>query len=96
MYVPKEIGALVVGGVKTESDIQLSPRFLKYSGPRQRMLQELHLLSRRILTILVMDIANFTTICENISARELLSLMSEYLRAMCSLISASDGTLDKV
>ena len=51
---------------------------------------------RRIVTILFMDIAGFTTICEIVSSERLNQLMLEYFQCMCTIINESDGTLDKV
>ena len=51
---------------------------------------------RKTITILFMDIASFSTLCEKISAEQLVTLTSDYLQAMCEIIVRSGGVLDKV
>ena len=51
---------------------------------------------RKTLTIMFMDIVGYTSLCERIRADQLMMLTSQYLEAMCEIIVASNGVLDKV
>ena len=55
-----------------------------------------NIMVHRILTILFMDIAGFSTLCEKVAAEQLMRLITDYLQAMCHIIVSSAGTLDKV
>jgi class 3 adenylate cyclase len=47
------------------------------------------------LTIMFTDIANFTSIAEDIRKEDLVTLMGEYFRELSQIIIASDGIVDK-
>jgi adenylate cyclase len=49
----------------------------------------------REITLLFTDIRGFTTIAENMQARELMFYLSEYFEAMTNTIMSKGGTLDK-
>jgi adenylate cyclase len=50
---------------------------------------------RRELTIMFTDVADFTTLSENISAEELMLQVSQYFREMGGVITENHGTIDK-
>jgi class 3 adenylate cyclase len=50
---------------------------------------------RRELTVFFSDIANFTTISENLRPQELTGLLSVYLNAVTEIIMEQKGTVDK-
>ena len=50
---------------------------------------------KKELTIFFSDIANFTSISEQLTPEELVTLLNEYLGTMTDIIMASGGTLDK-
>ena len=64
-----------------------------------QLLENPHMLKlggeERILTILFSDIANFTTISENMKSTDLVQLLNEYLTQMTDLIIKEKGTVDK-
>ena len=96
MYVPLEVVKLTIlsdhHDIKGDNSRQLSNVFF----PGVLKFMEIHSISRRKVTLMFMDIANFTTLCENISPEDLIHMMSEYLSSMCSIITSSEGTVDKV
>lgn len=49
----------------------------------------------RYMSVLFSDIADFTSISENMSPRELVQLINEYLSAMTDIILDHDGIIDK-
>ncbi len=49
----------------------------------------------RVMTVLFSDVANFTTISESLSPRELVRLINEYLSEMTDIILKHDGIIDK-
>lgn len=49
----------------------------------------------RIMTVLFSDVANFTTISESLTPRELVMLINEYLSEMTDIILKYDGIIDK-
>lgn len=49
----------------------------------------------RQMTAFFSDIAGFSTISEQLTPQELVSLLNEYLTLMCSIIADYDGTVDK-
>ncbi len=50
---------------------------------------------RREMTAFFSDVAGFSTISEQLTPEELVSLLNEYLTAMCDIISEYEGTVDK-
>ncbi len=50
---------------------------------------------RKELTVLFSDIEGFTTISQNLSPEELVTLLNEYLDIMSGIIFKNDGTVDK-
>ena len=54
------------------------------------------IMTRRNVTILFMDIAGFSTMCEKVPPDALNKLTMEYLQSMCEVIVTSGGVLDKV
>lgn len=50
---------------------------------------------RREMTAYFSDIAGFSTISEKLSPEELVTLLNEYLTAMCDIIAEYEGTVDK-
>ena len=48
-----------------------------------------------VLTILFVDIENFSSLSENIESEELLALISEYFSVCCEAIEIEGGTIDK-
>ena len=53
-------------------------------------------MTRRVVTIMFMDIAGFSTLCELVHIENIMTLTQDYLQAMCEIIVNSGGTLDKV
>lgn len=49
----------------------------------------------RVLTVLFSDVANFTTISEALSPRQLVTLINDYLSAMTDIVLKYDGIIDK-
>jgi len=49
----------------------------------------------RMVTVLFSDIAGFTTLSEKLKPVDLVLLLNEYLTAMCEIILARDGIIDK-
>ena len=49
----------------------------------------------RELTVLFSDVASFTSISENLSPTELVSLLNEYLTAMTEIVVENEGIIDK-
>ncbi|MBF0468163.1 MAG: CHASE2 domain-containing protein [Desulfamplus sp.] len=49
----------------------------------------------RIVTVLFSDIANFTTIAESLSPKELVTLLNEYFTEMADIIMHNGGIIDK-
>ena len=49
----------------------------------------------RFMTVLFTDVANFTSISENLTPRELVNLINEYLSEMTNIILKYDGIIDK-
>ncbi len=49
----------------------------------------------RVLTVLFSDVEGFTTIAENLSPADLVSLLNEYLTEMTDIILAAGGIVDK-
>ena len=49
----------------------------------------------RVMTVLFTDVANFTTISESLSPRDLVMLINEYLSEMTDIILKYDGIIDK-
>ncbi|MBF0233486.1 MAG: CHASE2 domain-containing protein [Desulfamplus sp.] len=49
----------------------------------------------RIVTVLFSDIANFTTIAESLSPKELVTLLNEYFTEMADIIMKNGGIIDK-
>lgn len=49
----------------------------------------------REMTAFFSDVASFSTISEKLTPAELVSLLNEYLTAMCDIINDSGGTIDK-
>ena len=49
----------------------------------------------RVMTVLFSDVANFTTISESLTPRELVMLINEYLSEMTDIILKYDGIIDK-
>jgi adenylate cyclase len=49
----------------------------------------------RLVTVLFSDIAGFTTVSERLTPSDLVALLNEYLTAMCEVILAHDGIIDK-
>lgn len=47
------------------------------------------------LTAFFSDVANFSTLSEQLTASELIQLMNEYLEEMTAIVMEEDGTLDK-
>lgn len=47
------------------------------------------------LSILFMDLKNFTSFSENLSPKQLVSIMNTYLNEMTEIIMSNNGTLDK-
>ena len=102
-FAPREVVQILVAGLYAQQRLSRRDRsrssirvFNSRATDDISLLNELKLLSRRIITILQMDIANFSTMCEKVSPDDLISVMSEYLESMCSVISKHRGTLDKV
>ena len=54
------------------------------------------IMRRKTLTIIFMDIAGFSTLCEKISVTDLLKVLNDYLQQMCEVIERNNGMLDKV
>ena len=50
----------------------------------------------REMTAYFSDIAGFSTFSEGMTPTQLVGLLNEYLTAMCDVIIASDGTIDKL
>ncbi len=50
---------------------------------------------RKIITILYVDIAGFTTISEQMSPEKLVTLLNEYLTEMTNIVISNQGMLDK-
>lgn len=50
---------------------------------------------RKVLTVFFSDVAGFTTVSEQLTPEELVSLLNEYLTAMTEIILKYDGMLDK-
>jgi adenylate cyclase len=50
---------------------------------------------RREMTAFFSDVAGFSTISESLTPDELVQLLNRYLTAMCDIISAHNGTIDK-
>lgn len=50
---------------------------------------------RREMTAFFSDVAGFSTISEQLTPEELVSLLNQYLTAMCDIISEYEGTVDK-
>ena len=100
MYVPKAVVEMAL------QSRDCNPQFTTSAIPSEQYRvpstvtyftrKELGLVQKRRLTLLFVDIANFTTICETLSPERLIALMSEYLNGMCSVIVKFQGTLDKV
>src|SRR5690606_15152651 len=68
---------------KVVEDLIEHPELLKLGG------------EERELTILFSDIADFTTISENMLPSDLVSLLNEYLTEMSRIIIKQNGTIDK-
>ncbi len=49
----------------------------------------------RFMTVMFSDVANFTSISENMTPRELVNLINEYLSEMTDIILKYDGIIDK-
>ncbi|RMF60960.1 MAG: adenylate/guanylate cyclase domain-containing protein [Calditrichaeota bacterium] len=49
----------------------------------------------RVLTVLFSDVANFTTISESLSPRDLVMLINDYLSEMTNIILKHNGIIDK-
>ena len=49
----------------------------------------------RFLTVMFTDVANFTSISERLSPRELVNLINEYLTEMTEIVFQYDGIIDK-
>ena len=49
----------------------------------------------REMTVMFSDVAGFTTISENLSPKELVELLNEYLTAMTDLVLKNNGIIDK-
>ena len=58
-------------------------------------MESTNVMTRRVVSMLFMDIAGFSTLCEDILADQLVRLTDDYLQAMCEIIVNSNGTLDK-
>ena len=52
-------------------------------------------MTRRVVSILFADIAEFSPLCERVLPDQLMRLTQDYLQAMCEIIVNSRGTLDK-
>ncbi|MEO5376531.1 MAG: CHASE2 domain-containing protein [Magnetococcus sp. DMHC-6] len=50
---------------------------------------------QREMTALFSDVAGFSSISENLTPKELVHLLNEYLTAMCNIIARHHGTIDK-
>jgi adenylate cyclase len=48
------------------------------------------------ITVLFTDIRNFTTLSEQLSAKEVVSLLNAYLERICQVVLAHGGTIDKI
>eukprot|EP00906_Rhabdomonas_costata_P037186 RCo052278 len=75
--------------------------FVKYvprDVVRQMLMGELGVgshMERRVVTILFMDIAGFSSLSEELDPEPLITLTTEYMQAMCDVIVSYSGTLDK-
>jgi len=49
----------------------------------------------RVMSVLFTDVANFTTISESLTPRELVKLINEYLSEMTEIVLRHDGIIDK-
>jgi class 3 adenylate cyclase len=105
MYVPIDVVMFLLNNSQCHERNRMAGRIPAKSFRRRSsrftfsamlMNSELELLSKRVVTLLVMDLVGFTSICESTKPELLMTLMSEYFQAMCSIISDCSGTLDKV
>ncbi len=69
--------------VKIINQIVQDPSLLKLGG------------EKRVMTAFFSDVAGFTTISEQLSPAQLVSLLNEYLSQMSRIIHELDGTVDK-
>ena len=86
-------GMIVVRGLK--AFVKYVPRGVVKMMLRGDM-ESVCMMHRKTLTILFMDIAGFSTLCEKISVTELLKMLNDYLQQMCEVVSMNNGMLDKV
>ena len=101
MYVPLDVTRLVILGTKKKSESEGSSpsrmsRSVSAMSTKSQVALEISILTRRVLTVMYMDIAGFTTICENVGSEMLIRILHQYFDAMCGIIIGSKGTLDKV
>ena len=110
MYVPLEVVRLMILGTKkitgptnvNMSTMATARSYASSTLPTSRSAASvsvnvpIDLIARRVITVMFMDLAGFTTICENLEPEKLIYVLTEYLNAMCRIIDASHGTLDKV
>ena len=92
LFVPRDVARLMVLGAQQK--IKNISRVSVISAVTSNL--AFNLVSRRIVTIMFMDIAGFSTIAENISAEHLVGMLTAYLEVVCGIIVTSQGTLDKV
>lgn len=82
----------IAEGQKTELSRYFSPKIVTEMMENPRTLESGN---RQIVSILFLDIRNFTSMSENMDPRELSKLLSEFRNIMMECVFENNGTLDK-
>ena len=96
------VGATVYRYLETQREKrQILGAFEQYVPPRvvEELLAHPEKLTlggeERVMTVLFSDVANFTTISESLTPRDLVNLINAYLSEMTDIILSYDGIIDK-